>query len=144
MRAWAVVPVKHFDDAKSRLGAVLGAAQRASFSRGLFEHVAGVLSRARGIEGVVVVTNSTEIEALAGEKRLVAVRDPEGPRTLARVVDAGLERARAEGADAAVVLMADLPNLAARDVEALLDALGKADVALVPDELGVHTNALAL
>jgi 2-phospho-L-lactate guanylyltransferase (CobY/MobA/RfbA family) len=72
------------------------------------------------------------------------VRRDDGEGTLAGVVDDALVDVAARGAHAAVVLMADLPRIEARDVMALVGALAACDVVLVRDHLGRHTNALAL
>jgi 2-phospho-L-lactate guanylyltransferase len=64
-------------------------------------------------------------------------------------LNAGLDQAReaaeADGADRLLVLHGDLPNLAADDVLALVDAMaGEPSVAIAPDRLGTGTNGLAL
>ena len=41
MKAWALVPVKRFDQGKSRLGEVLDAAARADLARAMLDRVGG-------------------------------------------------------------------------------------------------------
>jgi len=142
-RVWAVVPAKCPARAKSRLRPVLRDAERARFARGLLEHVLGVLATPGLLDGVLVATDCDEVARLA-RRRGAATRGDRGARSLAAVVDAALADVGSHGAGAALVLMADLPRLAAADVRAVLAALEAHDVVVVPDHLGRHTNALAL
>jgi 2-phospho-L-lactate guanylyltransferase len=139
---WAIVPAKSLARGKSRLRPVLDEDARATFARWLLEHMLDVLG-ACDLGGVLVATDGDDVEALA-RARGAHVRRDDGAGSLAGVVDRALADVEARGATAAIVLMADLPDIEARDIAALLDALAGADVALVRDHLGRHTNALAL
>jgi 2-phospho-L-lactate guanylyltransferase len=139
---WALVPVKDFARAKSRLKPRLGDEERSALARSLCEHVLSVLSECRELAGVLCVTDSAEVGALA-ETRGARVRlDPTD--SLGAAVHAGLMELRSRGAKAALVVMSDLPRLRACDVEAVLAKLAEADVVAVPDQQGEGTNALAL
>jgi 2-phospho-L-lactate guanylyltransferase len=139
---WAVVPAKSLRRGKSRLGRVLAEDERARFARRLLEHVLGVLADCP-LDGVLVATDGDDVSELA-LARGVCVRRDEGAGSLATVVDGALADIGSRGARAGVVLMADLPRIEPCDVGELLAALADHDVALVPDRLGHHTNALAL
>jgi 2-phospho-L-lactate guanylyltransferase len=121
---------------------VLDEDARASFARGLLEHMLGVLG-ACDLAGVLVATDGDDVAVLARAHGALVRRD-RGEGSLAAVVDGSLADVAARGARAAVVLMGDLPRIEPRDVKELLDALDVCDVALVRDHLGHHTNALAL
>jgi 2-phospho-L-lactate/phosphoenolpyruvate guanylyltransferase len=140
--AWAVVPAKSLVDGKSRLRPVLADGDRARFARRLLEHVLDVLG-ACALDGVLVATGGDDVAAVAMARGMEVLRD-RGVGTLAEVVDRALSDVASRGAQTAVVLMADLPQIEPRDVGALLAALDDHDVALVCDHLGRHTNALAL
>jgi 2-phospho-L-lactate/phosphoenolpyruvate guanylyltransferase len=140
--AWAVVPAKSLVRGKSRLRPVLGDADRARFAQRLLEHVLGVL-HACELEGVLVAAGGDDVASVAASCGAHVLRD-RGEGSLAEVVDRALSEVASRGARAAVVLMADLPRIEARDVRALLAALDEHDVALARDHLGHHTNALAL
>jgi len=140
--AWAIVPAKSLVRGKSRLGGVLDADARASFARGLLEHVLGVLG-ACDLAGVLVATDGDDVAELARAHGALVRRD-RGEGSLAAVVDGSLADVAGRGARAAVVMMADLPRVEVGDVRALIGALDGCDVALVRDHLGHHTNALAL
>jgi 2-phospho-L-lactate guanylyltransferase len=139
---WAIVPAKSLARGKSRLRPVLDDGARASFARALLEHVLAVLGACE-LDGILVATDGDDVADLA-RARGAHVRRDGGEATLAAVVDGALADVTARGATTAVVLMADLPRIEARDVHALVRALSGCDVALVCDHLGRHTNALAL
>ena len=54
---WAVVPIKSFGSAKSRLSALLTGKQREVFSQAMLFDVLNALSKASRLGGVMVVTN---------------------------------------------------------------------------------------
>lgn len=141
-RTWAVVPAKSLARGKSRLSPALDHVERARFARTLLEHVLDVL-RATPLDGILVATDGDDVGDLA-VSRGAAVLFDRGAGSLAGVVDGALAEASRRGATAAIVLMADLPRVEARDVVEILGALDANDVVLVRDHLGQHTNALAL
>jgi len=140
--AWAIVPAKSLAYGKSRLRPVLGDDERALFAQRLLEHVLDVLA-ACALDGILVATGGDDVASLASSRGAHVLRD-RGSGSLADVVDHALADVASRGAEAALVLMADLPRIEARDVSALLAALDEHDVVLVRDHLGRHTNALAV
>lgn len=139
---WAIVPAKALAYGKSRLRPLLGDDERALFAQRLLEHVLDVLV-ACAFDGVLVATGGDDVASLASSRGAHVLRD-RGSGSLADVVDRALAEVASRGAATAVVLMADLPRVEARDVGALLAALDGHDIVLVRDHLGRHTNALAL
>jgi 2-phospho-L-lactate guanylyltransferase len=105
-------------------------------------HVLDVLA-ACDFDGLLVATDGDDVASLAASRGASALRD-EGVSSLAAVVDASLAYVASRGADAAVVLMADLPRIEPVDVGGLLEPLDDHDVVLVRDHIGNHTNALAV
>jgi 2-phospho-L-lactate guanylyltransferase len=140
--AWAVVPAKSFARGKSRLTPVLANDERAVFARELFERVLGV-TRASVLDGTLVATDGEDVAAIAERLGAHVLRDEQGD-PLAGLIDRALSAVAARGARSAVVLMADLPFLEARDVDALVASLASHEVVVVRDHLGRHTNALGL
>ncbi len=138
-RPFALVTAKGFAQSKSRLAAVLNAAEREALSRGFLVHVLDVLQSCDAIGGRVVVTDSDAVEEVARRHGALAVRD-EGT-SLGAIVDAAL---KSIGARSAIVFMSDLPELAPSDVHTLAGFLDERDVVVVPDLRGEGTNALAL
>ena len=140
---WALVPAKSFARAKSRLSGLLDEREREALARAMLEHVLGVLASCPEIAGVMVVTDGDDVAELARAHGAVAVRDAASP-PLGSIVDAALAELAARSAGAALVLMSDLPRLAASDVRRLVEVMGEADVVASPDVLGEGTNALGL
>lgn len=139
---WAVVPAKSFAHGKSRLSPVLADHERARFAGALLAHTLSVLGAA-GLDGVLVATDGDDVDVLAKAHGASVLRDS-GTTTLAAVVDDALAAVAGRGARAAVVFMADLPNLDGQDVREVVDSLQGYDLAVVRDHKGPHTNALAL
>jgi 2-phospho-L-lactate guanylyltransferase len=137
-----VVPAKSLARGKSRLRPVLDEGQRIGFARRLLEHVLDVLGACE-LAGVLVATDGDDVAEIA-EAHGAFVRRDRGEGSLAAVVDHALGDVASRGAQAAFVLMADLPRIEASDIGTLLDALNHSDVAIVRDHLGRHTNALAM
>jgi 2-phospho-L-lactate guanylyltransferase len=140
---WAIVPVKGFARGKSRLAEVLGDGLRGAFARSLFEHVVAVLAAVEHVAGILVITDDDEVASCARERVTAVLRDPPGA-SLGQVVDAALREAAARGASAALVCMADLPQLCAEDVRSVLALLELHEVVVVPDLEDAGTNVLCL
>jgi len=140
---WAIVPVKGFARGKSRLGLVLGDGLRGAFARSLFEHVVEVLAAVERVAGILVITDDDEVASCARERGAAVLRDPPGAG-LAQVVDAALREAAARGASAALVCMADLPQLSVDDVRGVLTLLELHEVVVAPDAAELGTNLLCL
>ncbi|HEY8179084.1 MAG TPA: 2-phospho-L-lactate guanylyltransferase [Candidatus Limnocylindria bacterium] len=136
-----IVPHRGLAAAKTRLAPVLDHDERIALARTLLVRVLGVARET--CDDVVVISPSAELEPIVGEAGArLAVQRGMG-------LNAGLDQAReaaeADGADRLLVLHGDLPNLAADDVLALVDAMaGEPAVAIAPDRLGTGTNGLAL
>jgi 2-phospho-L-lactate guanylyltransferase len=145
LRPLAIIPIKRFERGKTRLRSELAESARSDLVRRMFEHVLDAALSCPELHGTLVATDGPEVAELAASRGARVLLDPvAGPLGLADVVDAALAHARALGADSALVLMADLPRIEARDVSALAAALEAHDVVLAPDARGEHTNALAL
>jgi 2-phospho-L-lactate guanylyltransferase len=144
VRPWALVPAKGFARGKSRLAPALSDGARAAFARGVFEHVVRAALASDALDGVLVATDAEDVAAAARALGAEVQRDPPAARSLADVVDAGLAALAGRGVAAALVLMADLPQLAAEDVRQLVALLDGNDVVVVRAIDGHHTNALAL
>ena len=72
---WALVPVKSFARAKSRLAGVLGPAEREALARSMFEHVLRVLASSGEVGGVTVVTDGDDVATLARSLGAAVMRD---------------------------------------------------------------------
>ncbi|MCA9641233.1 MAG: 2-phospho-L-lactate guanylyltransferase [Polyangiaceae bacterium] len=144
MRLWAIVPVKDFDAAKSRLGPTLDSEKRADFAKRLFDHVTAQLAQHPEVERVLIVSNSEAVRSHAVGRGCLTLEDPAAGSTLAEVVDSALGYAAAHGASHGLVLMGDLPRLSQRSLSLLTGALAEHPQVIAPDQHGVATNALGL
>jgi 2-phospho-L-lactate guanylyltransferase len=124
MRTCAVLPVKHFDDAKQRLDRALNAGTRRALAEAMVCDVLHALRRSTRIDAVVVVTGEHAAEALARAYDAEAIPDD----------DRG--HSHAPG---------DCPTLDAAELDELVvEGMSAPDVVIVPDRHGTGTNALLL
>ncbi len=139
----ALVPVKALDEAKGRLAVLLTQDERSRLALAMLEDVMRALQAAHSIDQVAVV--SPDAAALDRARELGAEPMLEPP--LCRGVNQALTHASValveRGADALLVVAADIPTALPADIEAILDALPERGIALVStDDRG--TGALAL
>ena len=138
-----MIPVRSFEGAKSRLGAVLDAEERRDLvTRLLRQTVAASLSTS-DIDVVIVVSPDPEVLELAS----IAGAQPLLQRS--RGLNPALQEARLAAPSAArlLVVPGDLPAVSPTALSALLragDAAGSPSVVLAPDRHGRGTNALLL
>ena len=139
---WAVVVARTGPSAKSRLAALLTPEQRAGLALAMLDDLLTACGGA-GLDGVVAVVDSPAGRALARERG--ALVEADGGADMNAAVLAGLGRATAGGAGAAIVLPGDLPCARAEDLAALAasPAAGRS-VAIATDHAGTGTNALLL
>lgn len=145
MNLLAVVPVKPFAQAKSRLAEALSAAERSKISRYLLGRTLATLEHALVVEHTLVISPDPAAWAIAARHGASAMRE-EPPYDLNHAVHTALAHALTLNADAALILPADLPLLTPDDVRALvaLAAGPKPAVALAFDRHGLGTNALLM
>lgn len=139
---WALVPVKRLDRAKSRLAGVLSPAERRRLARAMLADVLDVLRAVPDLAGTLVVTADAAAAAVATRFGAVVTRD-RADCGLNAAVAAGLARLAAEGRGAALIVPADLPLVTGAAVEAVIAALDRADVVLVPAAGDAGTNCMA-
>jgi 2-phospho-L-lactate guanylyltransferase len=126
--------------AKSRLAEALSSEARRALARDLLARTLGVLQVTPGLGGVAVVTRDPEVAATARD--LGALLLPEAGERLDEIINGGLDALSARGASSALVIVADLPTLAADDVARMLKLGEGSPVVLAPDEREEGTNAL--
>ena len=137
MRTAAVLPIKSFPRAKSRLGEGLDRGQLAAAMTG---DVLSALAATPALSDVIVVT----AEPLVPDRGMIVLSDPDeaGQSAAAqRGIDAAVER----GAERVLLVPADCPALDPDELGSLLDDRGEPpQVTIVPDRHGSGTNALLL
>ncbi|NJN82585.1 MAG: 2-phospho-L-lactate guanylyltransferase [Caldilineaceae bacterium] len=142
MRLWLIVPVKPFDEGKSRLAGTLDAGSRAKMSR---LWLTGILTTARAshlFAGILVVSRDQNVlrEATALGCQTLVEQTPD--------LNAALEQARSAvikaAADALLVLPSDLPLLSRDDLIMLHQQGSLTDGVVIAPSHDGGTNALLL
>jgi 2-phospho-L-lactate guanylyltransferase len=136
------IPIRAFDGAKSRLGAVLDAEERRELVERLLRRAVAAALDTAGVIEVLVVSPDPEVLAVAvdGGARPVA--------QVSRGLNPALHEARAVATgERLLIIPGDIPGVSPatlREVLAAGDAAGSPSVVLAPDRHGRGTNALLL
>lgn len=142
MNLWLLIPVKPLCQAKSRLAGHLGPAERAELSRRLLSNVLGAARSAGVLAGILVVSRDKSV--LAQVRAVGVCGVPEQGRGLNQALRQARREAVIRGADAVLVLPADLPWVTAQDVcELYQRGWNSPGVVISPSRDG-GTNALLL
>ncbi len=135
MRTAAVLPIKSFSRAKSRLGDRF---DRSELAAAMARDVLGALAATPGVDGVIVVTG----EPLADDTGAVFVPDPDEAGQSA-AAQRGIDAAGDRGAERVLLVPGDCPALDPDELGHLLrDPADPPEVVVVPDRHGTGTNAL--
>jgi 2-phospho-L-lactate/phosphoenolpyruvate guanylyltransferase len=170
MRTVAILPVKRFAAAKSRLGESVAEELRARLARAMVADVLQALARTAAVEITIVVTREPSLTETADEHGAVLVQDTAEDGQSAAVA-LGVERALAAGFGRVLCIPGDCPALDPAELDALLSvhantereppagaeakiagarggsgdpAAGGRSVVIVPDRHGTGTNGLLL
>jgi 2-phospho-L-lactate guanylyltransferase len=140
----AIVPVKRFAAAKSRLAPLLAPAEREGLSAAMLEDVLAAVSAARGIAGVWVVTAEPQAAEIAARHRAEIIRE-EGTEGLNDAILLGARAVARRGAGGMLVVPSDVPQVTARVLEGVTLHLraGRAAV-LAPARADGGTNLFGL
>ena len=139
--AYALVPVKRLNAAKSRLAPCLSPAARRGLQTAMLGHVLNALAMTPGLDGVAVVSADPEVAAIC--TRLGALFVAETAGGLNPALGQGTEALAALGAGLIAIVPADLPELASADVAAALrEARATGATLVVPDLAESGTNGL--
>ncbi len=142
--AWALVPIKPFATAKTRLEGLLTRAECARLAEEMARDVLRALYAAPDISGIAILSTEPKLAALAegataGKTTLLfAEQADEDYRAALGRVAAVLA---AQGARHLLVLPADLPLLSSGDVQQLLES-HRSGVTVCPAALDGGTNGL--
>lgn len=115
---WAVVPVKGFAAAKSRLGTLLGPTHRARLARAMAADVITALKASNAADRLCMLSNSSDTRGAAAALDIPWL--DEADLTALPGLNAGIagvaQLAAREGATALLVIHADMPLLTAHDI----------------------------
>ena len=135
MRVAALVPFKCFTRAKRRLRSAFSDAEVEALGRAMLADVLDALAGTASLERVLVLTDD-EAVAEAADQGGAQVRLQRPDPGLNPVIEAATAELEAEGFDACLVVLGDLPLLRPSHVEAVLDAGRDAPVVIVPSSDG--------
>lgn len=143
---YAIIPVKDPCESKTRLSNVLSLDARKRLTLFMLEDVISTLKYSKLLTGIVVVSSSLEVLDLG--RGLACETVKEGARGVGvnKAVELGVEYSGKLGAEAVLILPADIPMINPEDVDRLLLtglSLNKPYVVISPSEDG-GTNALML
>jgi 2-phospho-L-lactate guanylyltransferase len=137
---WAVVPLKQLEKAKARLANVLSADERRSLMLAMARDVLTALSRSKQLAGILLVSRTTEADALAqtfGTERYAESPTANLSEALIQASDYLISQLQATGA---MIVPADVPLITAEEIDGLLAQHQR--VTVVPDDENLGTNCL--
>ncbi len=140
-RNWAIVPIKSFATAKSRLSARLTAQQREQLSEVMLFDVLSALSKTNGLSGVLVVTNETGAMTMSRKFGFSVMNETDhfGPT---HAIGDAIRTLVQDGCTGILALMGDLPLITEADISQILTAHSSdRAVTLVPSHNNLGTNA---
>jgi 2-phospho-L-lactate/phosphoenolpyruvate guanylyltransferase len=147
VRTAAILPVKRFASAKSRLGASVEDTLRDRLTRAMVSDVLRALAESAAIERTIVVTCEQSLRE-AAEQHGALMIDDTAERGQSAAVALGIARALADGAERVLCVPGDCPALDPAELDALIDASDaraqRPHVVIVPDRHGTGTNGLLL
>jgi len=145
VRTIAIVPIKAFTAAKSRLATTLAPQARQELARAMLSDVLAALDRSRAVSEVAVVTADRRAAAIAQRAGAVVVADyAQAGQSAAAAI--GTSHALSRGFDRGLLVPGDVPLIDPLELDALLAGAARAalGLAIVPDRHGAGTNALVV
>lgn len=110
MKTFAILPVKRFENAKTRLSSILDIDDRIHLSSLMLEDTVKILSSVRSLNQVVIVSADKRAEEMATKYGVTFLREEKEKGVNSAVALADLYSTR-EAAEASVVIPQDLPLL---------------------------------
>ena len=120
---WAIMPVKRFAKAKSRLAAVLGCRERHELARNMFEDVLEALLRCQNVLAGTIVVTADGQAATIGRRcgaTVVFEEDDHGINAAVRLAVDVLDASTDAGV---VVVPSDVPQLSPRAIAAAVESI---------------------
>ena len=142
MRTAAILPVKHFAQAKRRLGESVAGELRDDLARAMVGDVLDALGETTSIQRTIVVTREDSVAEAACELGALVVADT-AEASQSAAVALGVARARADGYERVLCVPGDCPALDPAELDALLHG-SACEVVIIPDRHGTGTNGLLL
>jgi 2-phospho-L-lactate guanylyltransferase len=143
MSIFTIIPVKMLSKSKSRLSDVLSLDERQMLTLSMFEDVLRSVTNSQVIDKVVVISPDQAVSKIAKSYDVDVITEKTS-RGMNPAVREAIEYSSRKGAQKVLVIPADIPLVAPRDLEEIV-SLGK-DVSVVisPSKSEKGTNALLL
>lgn len=142
MSVWAIIPVKPMKLAKSRLSGVLSPEQRAQLAEATFRHVVKVAEDSPHITGTLVISRDTRALAIARDLGAKTIQESSSS-DLNPALTRATEITRMWGAEAVLVLPADLPFINADDIHRVIGlSVYSPCIVLATDSANDGTNVM--
>ena len=139
----ALVPVKALDEAKGRLADLLAQDERRRLALAMLEDVLRALQAVPRIDHAAVVSPDSAVLDRARELDAEPIAEPASCRGVNQALSHASAALLDSGADALLVIAADIPTALPAEIEAILDALPERGIAVAPT-VDRGTGALAL
>ena len=139
----ALVPVKALDQAKGRLAALLTQDERRRLALAMLEDVLRAVQAVSRVDQVAVVSPDDVALARAGELGAEPLAEPPQCRGVNQALTHASNVLADGGADALLVVAADIPAALPADIDQVLDALPERGIAVAPTA-DRGTGAIAL
>ena len=141
---WALIPVKEFTRAKSRLHPFLGAKQCALLAREMLQMVLSSLSRTNAIDHIIVLSHDAAAESIAKRHGAQFAKEKEDAAGLNAALNFGANLCWGAQAEKILIVPSDIPMIRPRDVTRILDASADGCAVICPDRRNSGTNTLLL
>lgn len=116
MKTFAIIPVKKFENSKTRLSPMLGADGRVQLSALMLDDTLAALAGAKTLKQAVVVSGDRRAEEIAARHGAAFLHE-EKEKGVNAAVELADQYCTSNGADATIVIPQDLPLLDALDVD---------------------------
>ncbi len=149
MRTAAILPIKRFASAKSRLGESVTNELRDQLARAMVTDVLDALAQCSAIETTIVVSNEPSLPETARTHGTLLIKDS-AEQGQSAAVSLGVQRALADGFERVLCIPGDCPSLDPTELYDLLgeerdsDAPSSSSLVIIPDRHGSGTNGLLL
>lgn len=141
-KIWALVPIKAFSKAKTRLRSALTADQCAALARHMATDVVTALRKASILQGITLLGEEPVVARFAREQNCDYLADTPGA-DLSANLDNAADYLKLAGVDILLVLPSDLPMLRAADIDEVLNQHA-GGLSICPASRDGGTNALVL
>jgi 2-phospho-L-lactate guanylyltransferase len=139
----AILPIKNFDSAKSRLTTELSPGFRRALVEAMVSDTLVALRRSTEITRILVVTSDNLAQQIAGGHGAEILDDTGASHSEAAMI--GIRHATEDRAERVILVPGDCPLLDPKELDALLMTdYGNRSAIIVPDRHGSGTNALLL